>query len=60
MNQKFFGFLITGLFSTTTISYWASVQAQTQVKQQQNITPKFISAEQANCKAIANLLSLLI
>ena len=51
MNQKFFGFLITGLFSITTISYWASVQAQTQVKQQQNITPKFISAEQANVQS---------
>lgn len=48
MNKKFFAFLITGLVSATTISYWASVQAQAQVQPQQTITPEFISAKQAS------------
>ncbi len=47
MNKKFFRFLITGLLSITTISYWASVQAQTQ----QSITPLFISADKANVES---------
>lgn len=46
MNKKFFGFLITSLLSITTISYWASVQAQITPKSQQTITPKFISADE--------------
>ena len=51
MNKKFFGFLITGLLSITTISYWASVQAQAQVKKQQTITPEFISADKASVQS---------
>jgi protease YdgD len=47
MNKKSFALLFTGLLSLTTISYWASVQAQTQAKPQQSITPKFISSQQA-------------
>ncbi len=47
MNKKSFALLFTGLLSLTTISYWASVQAQTQAKPQQSITPKFINSQQA-------------
>jgi protease YdgD len=47
MNTKFFGFLITGLLSITTIGYLSSVEAQVQPKYQQTITPKFISADKA-------------
>ena len=47
MNRKFFAFLLIGLLSFTGISYWVSVQAQTQVKPQQSITPKFINSQQA-------------
>ncbi|MBV6624424.1 MAG: trypsin-like peptidase domain-containing protein [Rivularia sp. (in: Bacteria)] len=47
MNKKFFGFLITGLLSITTIGYRASVQAQVKSESQQNTTPKYISADAA-------------
>ncbi|MBR8840973.1 MAG: trypsin-like serine protease [Stigonema ocellatum SAG 48.90 = DSM 106950] len=46
MNTKSFVFLFTGLIGVTTINSSASVQAQAQMKQQQSITPKFISSEQ--------------
>ncbi|NJM22205.1 MAG: trypsin-like serine protease [Richelia sp. RM2_1_2] len=51
MNKKFIAFLISGLVIATTISYWASVQAQTQVQIQQSITPLFISADKANVES---------
>ncbi|MGB3642287.1 MAG: trypsin-like serine protease [Rivularia sp. (in: cyanobacteria)] len=51
MNKKFFAFLISGLVIATTISYWVSVQAQTQVQIQQSITPLFISADKANVES---------
>ncbi|MEH1933279.1 MAG: trypsin-like peptidase domain-containing protein [Nostoc sp.] len=45
MNRKFFALLLTGFLIVTTFSYWSSVQAETQVKPQQTITPKFISSQ---------------
>ncbi|MBN3895532.1 MAG: trypsin-like peptidase domain-containing protein [Nostoc sp. NOS(2021)] len=45
MNRKFFALLLTGFLIFTTFSYWSSVQAETQVKPQQSITPKFISSQ---------------
>ncbi|MBW4685273.1 MAG: trypsin-like serine protease [Komarekiella atlantica HA4396-MV6] len=46
MNKKSFALFLAGLLGFTTLSYWASVQAQTEIKPQQSITPKFISSEQ--------------
>ncbi|MEH2407106.1 trypsin-like serine peptidase [Nostoc sp.] len=51
MNRKFFAFLLTGFLIVTTFSYWSSVQAQTQVKPHQTITPKFISSQQLKLEA---------
>ena len=48
MNRKFFALLLTGFLIVTTFSYWSSVQAQTQVKPHQSITPKFISSQKLN------------
>lgn len=47
MNKKSFALFLAGILGFTTISYWASVEAQTQLKPQQTITPKFISSEEA-------------
>ena len=47
MNKKFFGLLITGFLSITTVSYWVTVKAEIQPQSQPTITPKFISADEA-------------
>ncbi|MEH2391325.1 MAG: trypsin-like serine protease [Nostoc sp.] len=45
--KQFFALFFAGILSAITLGGWVSVQAQTQVKPHQSITPKFISSQQA-------------
>jgi len=48
ISKQFFALFFAGILSAITLGGWVSVQAKTQVKPHQSITPKFISSQQAS------------
>lgn len=48
MYKQLFALFFAGMLSVIALGNWVSVQAQTQVKPQQSITPKFISSQQGD------------